>query len=71
VLASKNLKEIHEMLDPDIFFRCHNSIVVNLKFVTKYNIKEGGFIEMINGTMVPLSRRRKDDFLSTMAKFNM
>ena len=70
LLVSKNLKEIQDMLDENAFFRSHNSQIVNLNHVAKFNIKEGGYIEMSNGTLINLSRRRKDEFMEAMSKLS-
>jgi two-component system, LytTR family, response regulator len=69
ILVSKHLKEFQELLSDRHFFRPHNSHLINLKYVKKYIRKEGGSIEMIDGSLIPVSRNRKDIFLSHMAKF--
>jgi len=69
ILVSKHLKEFQELLGDRYFFRSHNSHLINLKHVKKYIRKEGGYIEMVNGAMIPVSRNRKDLFLAHMAKF--
>jgi hypothetical protein len=40
-----------------------------MKYVRKYIRKEGGYIEMADGAMLPVSRNRKELFLAQMAKF--
>ena len=69
ILVSKHLKEFQELLSDRYFFRSHNSHLVNLKYVKKYIRKEGGYIEMADGSLIPVSRNRKDLFLAHMAKF--
>jgi len=69
ILVSKHLKEFQELLSDRHFFRSHNSHLINLKYVKKYIRKEGGYIEMTDNTMIPVSRNRKDLFLAHMAKF--
>jgi two-component system, LytTR family, response regulator len=69
ILVSKHLKEFQELLSDRYFFRSHNSHLINLKYVKKYVRKEGGYIEMIDGGIIPVSRNRKDLFLAHMAKF--
>ncbi len=69
MLVSKHLKEFQELLGDRYFFRPHNSHLVNLKYVRKFLRKEGGYIEMSDGAVIPVSRNRKDLFLSQMAKF--
>jgi two-component system, LytTR family, response regulator len=69
MLVSKNLKEFQDLLNDRHFFRPHNSHLINLKFVRKYIRKEGGYIEMQDGSEIPVSRNRKDLFLVHMARF--
>jgi two-component system LytT family response regulator len=69
ILVSKHLKEFQELLSDRYFFRSHNSHLINLKFVRKYIRKEGGYIEMTDSSLIPISRNRKDMFLAHMAKF--
>ncbi len=70
ILVSKNLKEYQELLNDRNFFRPHNSHLINLEHVKKYIRSEGGAIEMSDGTQVPISRTRKDLFLTHMARFS-
>ncbi len=69
ILVSKHLKEFQELLSDRYFFRSHNSHLINMKFVKKFIRKEGGYIEMSDGSIVPISRNKKDIFLDHMAKF--
>jgi two-component system, LytTR family, response regulator len=69
ILVSKHLKEFQELLGDRSFFRAHNSHLINLKFVRKFIRKEGGYIEMADNAVIPVSRNRKDLFLAHMAKF--
>jgi two-component system LytT family response regulator len=69
ILVSKNLKEFQDLLSDRHFFRPHNSYLINLKYVKKYVRKEGGYIEMQDGSEIPVSRNRKDMFLVHMARF--
>jgi two-component system LytT family response regulator len=69
ILVSRHLKEFQELLSDRDFFRPHNSHLINLDFVKKYVRLDGGYIEMTDGSQVPISRNRKDLFLAHMAKF--
>ena len=68
IFVSKNLGEIEELLDPEHFFRTHHSTIVNLKYVTELNTKEGLYLLLTDGHHVLLSRRKKDDFLKMFKK---
>jgi two-component system, LytTR family, response regulator len=63
VISVKNLKEYEDLLSPDIFFRIHNSHLININFIKRY-LKSKGIIEMEDGIKIPLAARRKKEFLS-------
>lgn len=69
ILVSKHLKEFQDLLSDRNFFRPHNSHLINLDFVKKYVRHDGGYIEMTDGSQVPVSRNRKDLFLSHMSRY--
>jgi two-component system LytT family response regulator len=69
ILVSKNLKEFQDLLGDRYFFRSHNSHLINLKYVRRFIRREGGYIEMQDGAHIPISRNRKDLFLTHMARF--
>lgn len=68
LVVAKTLKEFEEMLEEYNFFRVHNSHVVNLAYVKNYNKGKGGSINMIDGTEIEVSTRRKDDFIKKMSE---
>lgn len=63
VLSSKHLKIYDEMLQEYNFFRSHQSHLVNIKHVIKYDKTEGGSLILSDSSVVPISRRKKDLFL--------
>jgi len=69
-LVSRNLKEYQELLSDRNFFRTHNSHLINLEHVKKYIRHEGGYIEMTDGSTVPISRGKKDLFLEHMGRIS-
>lgn len=68
LLISKTLKEAEETLPSDLFFRIHNSYLVNMQCIQKYLRGEGGEIVLRNGTQLPVSRNRKQEFLSLLER---
>ena len=70
ILVSKNLKEYQDLLNDRSFFRSHNSHLINLEHVKKYIRADGGAIEMADGSQVPISRTRRDLFLTHMDRFS-
>ncbi len=67
-LASKPLKEFEEQLLKHSFTRPHQSFMVNLKFIDKY--EKSGTIYLKNGKKIPVSSRKKDHFVSTLLNKN-
>jgi len=63
LLASRTLKEFEELLPQDTFFRAHHSHIINLQYIKRYIRGDGGQIEMQNGHLVDLARRKKEEFL--------
>ena len=61
-VASKSLKEFEEHLEQQGFIRPHQSFMVNLNFIDKYD--KSGIIYLKSGTKIPVSSRKKDTFLS-------
>lgn len=68
IVSSKNIKEFEEILPSNIFCRVHNSFIVNINFVVKFNkIGRGGTIQMIDNTEIDVSVRKKDEFLKIIS----
>lgn len=66
ITASRNLKEIEEMLEDYSFIRVHHSYLVNLNEVEKYIKGEGGYLLMSDKTTVDVSRSRKEILLKKL-----
>lgn len=65
-VVSKNLKEYEDLLPAKEFFRSHKSHLINMRKVKKYIRTDGNFAEMENGSVIEISRRKKDEFLQLM-----
>jgi two-component system LytT family response regulator len=63
-MVSKPLGEIEERLPQNLFYRIHTSHTVNCNYVKNIINQDGGAVELKDGTMLPLARRRKQDFLN-------
>ena len=64
--VSKTLKEFEELLPPEQFFRPHHSHIINLQYIKKYMKGDGGQIELQNGELVDVSRKKKEEFLKLL-----
>ncbi|WP_111672790.1 LytR/AlgR family response regulator transcription factor [Algoriphagus litoralis] len=67
-IASKPLKEYEERLTLMNFTRPHQSYMVSLKYIDKYD--KSGTIYLKTGQKIPVSSRKKEDFISTFLKYN-
>lgn len=63
ILVSKTLKELETLLTGHHFCRVHHSHMVNLKHVRRYIRGKGGELVLKDGTVVPVSRAKKEDLL--------
>jgi two-component system, LytTR family, response regulator len=63
---TKTLKELEEILNPMLFYRVHNSHIVNLDMIKKYHRGRGGMAELADGSVVDVASARKDELLNMM-----
>lgn len=63
IIATKKLKDIECLLPVPHFIRVHNSWIVNNKHLKKYYRGKSSYLEMDDGSTVPVSIRKKGDFL--------
>jgi len=68
ILVSNTLKEYDEMLSPYRFFRAHQSHLVNIDFIERYEKKEGGYLVMKDKSNVPVSVRKKESLIQLLEK---
>ena len=64
LLISKPLGDIEKKLPESEFYRVHASHTVNVGKVKKVIHQDGGYIELLDGKNIPLSRRRKQEFIN-------
>ena len=63
VLITKKLKQLEDDLPEPIFYRVHNSYIINLNKIKAYNKNEGVVI-LENNTVIPVSRQKRNNILS-------
>lgn len=66
-MVPRTLKEFEEILNPQFFFRSHQSHVVNKKFVKRVLNTKPDQIELMDGTIIHLSRDKKKIFLDWLS----
>jgi two-component system LytT family response regulator len=69
LLVSKPLKAVAAMLDQPNFFRPHQSHLINLSYMKKFDKSDGGSIVMVQGVTVPISRHKKAAFIDLIKKW--
>ncbi len=62
VVSTRPLGEFDSRLEPFSFFRIHKSTIINMDYLAGYSSFEGNFAELIDGTRLPISRRKLNDF---------
>ncbi len=68
IIVKKSLKDFENHL-PNTFFRVHNTYVINISFVKKLIKSDTSWhIEMDNGEILPISRRKRTEFLRLMER---
>lgn len=71
MIVARTLKEFDQILPEDLFYRTHQSHVVNLREVRRVLKEDGGYALMSDGAKVPVSRRKKDDFLEQLGRMSL
>lgn len=68
LVASKSLIEFESKLDPNLFYRCHKSHIINLNKVQKFINHDGFFALMSDDSMPDISKNNKEIFLERLKK---
>ena len=66
VLISRTLLEFDNMLVSHGFFRIHRSHLISLRNVNRYLKTDGGVVEMIDKTQLPVSPKFKEELLNRL-----
>ena len=66
ILISKTLKENEQLLSDHNFIRPHKSHLVNVKYIKGFLKYDGGYIEMTDGSRIPVSRRKREKIIEVI-----
>jgi two-component system LytT family response regulator len=69
IVVSRSLKEVEEMLTEHSFFRVHHSYIVNMNEIEKFIKTDGGYLIMSDGSMVDVSRSKKEVLLKKLLPY--
>ncbi len=65
---SKTLKEFEELLGDHGFIRIHQSHLVNSAHIKSLQKSDGGYVQMLDDSIVPISRTRKNEIVAQIKK---
>lgn len=68
ITVSRTLKEFEELLGDYNFYRVHNSHLINLACIKKYNKGKSGVITMSDHSEIDVSLRRKEGLLKKLSE---
>lgn len=66
IVVSSTLGEYEELLDNCGFFRIHKSYLLNLNYLKRYEKEDGGQVILKDQTCLPVSKRKKEQFLQQL-----
>lgn len=69
-VISKTLKYLEEILDDFNFMRVHQSYLINMYKVIRFEKSKRGRIVLSNDTIIGLSPNKKDEFLNRMSRLS-
>jgi two-component system LytT family response regulator len=68
LVTTRSIKEYETLLPDSIFYRVHNSHIVNLNRVQEYQKGRGGFVVMEDESSIEVAIRRREEFLRKLLK---
>ncbi|MEM7374464.1 MAG: LytTR family DNA-binding domain-containing protein [Bacteroidota bacterium] len=66
---TRSLKFYEKKLGDSQFMRVHKSHIINLKHVRSFYKINGGIVTMVDGSQIPISRRKLQEFFDNMRPF--
>ncbi|MFA6126642.1 MAG: LytTR family DNA-binding domain-containing protein [Bacteroidales bacterium] len=71
IIVTKTLNQFEEILSGLYFVRIHNTHIINLRFVKRYQRGQGGTVTLNNGTELAVSRARKYEFIEGLKNLSL
>jgi two-component system, LytTR family, response regulator len=66
ILVSKPIFEFEELLKGYGFIRCHQSHLVNIKYVKSWVKEDGGYLMLTDKSEIPVSKQRREAIKETL-----
>ena len=64
IVVSKSIGEYEELLPSHMFLRIHQSTLLNLSFIDRYDRSDGGMVITKQGHQLAVSTRKKDQLMA-------
>ncbi len=69
LLVSRTMKVFLPKLDAEIFVRIHKSFVINLSYLSQFDVRDEMFVQLRDGSKISISRRKKKEFVEKTKKY--
>lgn len=66
IFVTRTLKNFEQLLEKHNFIRVHQSHLVALKYVREFVKKDGGYLHMKNGDLIPVSVRKRAEVVELL-----
>ena len=66
ILVSKAMKEFEQILLEHNFIKVHKSSIVNIDFISNYISGRGGYLKMLDDSLVTVSVRKKEELMKVL-----
>jgi len=67
-VLSKKLKDVELMINNSLFYRVHNSYLVNINHIKEFIKSDGQYLVLEDGITIPVSRSKRNDLLQLLTK---
>ena len=64
IVVSKTLKDYEDILTDYNFYRAHQSHLINISHIKRYEKADGGYLVMSDDSVVPVSFRKKEQLMN-------
>lgn len=68
VVVTRPLADYDEMFSEHNFVRIHQSFLVNINFIKRYEKGDGGNVVLTNETILPVATRKKEQLMQVLSK---
>jgi len=69
IMVTKTLNTLEKLLDTNVFMRIHRSFTANINCIKKIASEDGASdVILLDGSVLPVSRRKKEDLLDVLGR---